>query len=338
MKKLIQLAKEKQVLCFYLLTFLISWTIWFMAPVLTEDPDIRALMQYIGYYGPALAAIMIAGLLGLNNQPAPGLRYWITFIAFFSIVFLINLLSLDVLGIVRNSATIALMAVIAIPAAMVLSGPVSKNRGIRRLLRYVKKANVHWKWHLVAFFSVPVLAGIGLLIDLLLGGEPSGVYYSQPFCVEIYRGLILYLSVFTLYGSCLGQEPGWRGFALHRLLTQYNPLVSSIIVGSLYSLWTAPLYITGLFEEGLAGFLSQFIINIPLAIPFTWLYMKTKGSLFHVALFSASLNTFGIFIPVTERSFVILILISILCIVAITMENRMWIKRDALTPFKSFID
>jgi cytochrome c biogenesis protein CcdA len=82
-KKLIQLAKEKQVLCFYLLTFLISWTIWFMAPVLTEDPDIRALMQYIGYYGPALAAIMIAGLLGLNNQPAPGLRYWITFITFF---------------------------------------------------------------------------------------------------------------------------------------------------------------------------------------------------------------------------------------------------------------
>ncbi|MGI6563418.1 MAG: hypothetical protein ACOX3Q_12820, partial [Clostridia bacterium] len=115
--------------------------------------------------------------------------------------------------------------------------------------------------------------------------------------------------------------------------TQYNPLVSSIIVGSLYSLWTAPLYITGLFEEGLAGFLSQFIINIPLAIPFTWLYMKTKGSLFHVALFSASLNTFGIFIPVTERSFVILILISILCIVAITMENRMWIKTRCIDAF-----
>lgn len=334
-KKIITFIKEKQVLCFFLLTYLLSWFVWFLVPVLSDDVRIQNLIIYIGFYGPGVSAVIMAGTLNLDNQPAPSLRYWITYSASFLVIFIINFLSMNVLNIPVNTNSLLLMAVIALLAAMILSGPVSKNKGIRRLLRYIKKAKVHWKWYAVAILGVPVLTLISLLIDLLLGGKPEGSFLTLPVHIEIYNRVILFLSIFIFGSAALGQEPGWRGFALHRLLTKFNPLVASVIIGALWSFWNAPLYLIGFYEGGIPALLIRFLWNIPLAIPFTWLYMKTHGSLLHVALFHASINTLGLFVPVTTRSAYILIILSILSIIAITIENRLWTKRDSLTPFRS---
>lgn len=335
MERIFRMIKEKQLFCFFLLTYLISWTVWFISPVLSEDVEIQTLINYIGFYGPGVAAIIIAGATGLNTQPAPTLRYWLTFTLSFLIVFIINLLSMDVLGIVRNSDSIMLMAAIGLLAALVLSGPVSKNRGIRRLLRYVKKAKVHWKWYVVALLGVPILTLISLFVDLLLGGQFEPGFYSRPFYLYLYNRIILFLAIFIYGSGSLGQEPGWRGFALHRLLTKFNPLIASVIVGAIWTLWHAPLFFNGFYGGGAVALLIRFLWNIPLAIPFTWMYMKTKGSLLHVALLNTTFNTLGVFVPMTVRSTLIFTGLSALSIIVIVIENRMWLKRDTLAPFKS---
>ena len=335
MKKIIMLIKEKQLFCFFLLTYLLSWIVWFMTPVLSNDIQIQNLFIYIGFYGPAVSAVIIAGTLGLNNQPAPTLRYWITYAASFLVVFAVNYLSMDVFQIPKNSNSIMLMAAIALLAALVLSGPVSKNRGIRRLLLYIKKAKVHWKWHIIALLGVPLLTLLSLFIDLILGGQLDGKFFNEPLYIEIYNRIIIYLAIFIYGNAALGQEPGWRGFALHRLLTKFNPLLASVIVGAIWTLWHAPLYLIGFYEGGVAALLVRFLWNIPLAIPFTWIYMKTQGSLLHVALFNTAVNTLGLFVPITMRSATIFIILSVICMIAITVENRLWTKRETLTPFRS---
>jgi membrane protease YdiL (CAAX protease family) len=44
--------------------------------------------------------------------------------------------------------------------------------------------------------------------------------------------LVLFVTVFFL-GGPLGEEPGWRGFALPRLQRRYGPLVGSLILAPL---------------------------------------------------------------------------------------------------------
>lgn len=51
--------------------------------------------------------------------------------------------------------------------------------------------------------------------------------------------------VFNLFFIAMGEEPGFRGFALPRFLVNRTALAASLIVGILHVIWYIPLFITG---------------------------------------------------------------------------------------------
>src|SRR5438046_5986469 len=53
--------------------------------------------------------------------------------------------------------------------------------------------------------------------------------------------LVLFVYVFFL-GGPLGEELGWRGFALPRLQRRYGPLVGSLILGPIWAFWHLPIF------------------------------------------------------------------------------------------------
>ena len=117
-----------------------------------------------------------------------------------------------------------------------------------------------------------------------------------------------YLTTYIVYfiiGGPLGEEPGWRGFALPRLQWQYGPLVGTLILGVLWSLWHLPLMIlipgyngsgTG-FIGILIPFLEFLIEIVALTVIITWVFNNVLGSLLLTMLLHGSLNTAGNTIP-----------------------------------------
>lgn len=90
-------------------------------------------------------------------------------------------------------------------------------------------------------------------------------------------------------GGGLGEELGWRGFALPRLQKIYPPLTASFTVGLFWGLWHLPDF--WLSPERQRDSVPLFLLTIvALSVLYTWVYNRTGGSLLLVALLHASGN------------------------------------------------
>ncbi len=173
--------------------------------------------------------------------------------------------------------------------AIILTAIISGKKGVDALLRKIWQARVHISWYAAAFLLVPLLLSIALGVYFLLGGTPLVVQWvTLPF------SFFLYLIV-----AGLGEELGWRGFALPRLQTNRPAFSASLIVGVIWGLWHLPILVVA--SQPLAPlFIFSATIFVLMMVGFSvlsaWIYNNTRGSLLLVILFHAaittSLNTF----------------------------------------------
>ena len=87
----------------------------------------------------------------------------------------------------------------------------------------------------------------------------------------------------------LGEEFGWRGYFLPRLLTVYRPVVATLLLGFLWALWHYPLYARSIFAAPRPA--SNFIISVLcFSILMTIFWFRTRGSLLIAIIFHWSVN------------------------------------------------
>lgn len=99
--------------------------------------------------------------------------------------------------------------------------------------------------------------------------------------------LTMLLKIFA--GGGLGEEIGWRGFALPRLLSRMGWVRSSAGLGAIWAIWQLPaLWLNGMGALEILGF---FVAIVGLSFVFTWLHVVTGGSLFFVVVFHAAINS-----------------------------------------------
>ncbi len=184
---------------------------------------------------------------------------------------------------------------------------------------------VRWWWYLFSLggTAVFVLAALGLY---RLGGGRAALQFNDP--NQWY--LVFPIFFYVLFFSVLGEEIGWRGFALQ---SSYGPLRASLIIGFFWGAWHLPLFwLPGNFHQSipLVLFLLQ---SVALAIIYTWLYNQTKGSLFIAHLFHTASNvTLGL-LPVlptdtggdmTPLWLTVGLLWAFTLVIAATMNRTFW--------------
>jgi uncharacterized protein len=174
-------------------------------------------------------------------------------------------------------------------SALIVTAATEGSPGIRHLLAGLLKWRVGSGWMLfatlspVALFLLAAIVGYainGTWPDLALLGEVDYLPY-----LGMVGAFILWLLTFGL-----GEEVGWRGYALPRLQQGHTALTATLILGVVWALWHVPafFYKDTYVAMGLIAGLPLLLLSILAAsIVFTWLYNSTHGSLLMTMLFHA---------------------------------------------------
>jgi uncharacterized protein len=158
---------------------------------------------------------------------------------------------------------------------VIFSAIYNQPKGTSRLFRKLWAPKFPWYWWLVVVGLPLVVAGGSYLLTTLVFQEnvQDQGFFSSP------------LSVFTMFltilgiGGPLAEEFGWRGFALDRLHAKWNPLVSSLVLGVIWSLWHLPLAFFPGTTQSAIPFWQFFLINTLLNLYYSWFYINTNGNL-----------------------------------------------------------
>jgi membrane protease YdiL (CAAX protease family) len=89
----------------------------------------------------------------------------------------------------------------------------------------------------------------------------------------------------------LGEETGWRGFALPRLQAKSGPIAAALILGALQGIWHLPI----LFTPLLGPFTPEKFITFVLTATggvfiYNWIFNNARGSIWIAILTHASSN------------------------------------------------
>ena len=158
-------------------------------------------------------------------------------------------------------------------AAFIMTGATEGREGVGRFLRRFVLWRVGLGWYLFVLIGIPAILVLSVIV--------------LPGALGSFQGLatlsllpLLGLSVYVFFlGGPLGEEPGWRGFALPRLQALHGPLVGSLILGVLWSLWHLPLFFTPWNELTTLNVVVYVLATTCLTIIYTWVFNNTKGSI-----------------------------------------------------------
>jgi membrane protease YdiL (CAAX protease family) len=181
--------------------------------------------------------------------------------------------------------SIALLIGSNVPSAVaiVLTAVALGKGATRKLLRRLLIWRVGWRWYLVLLAPTALVIGTISLVAVTRGGPTAAL------AVPLLSAIIT-VAFMTFPGSALGEEIGWRGYALPRVQSTRTALTASLVVGTLHGLWHLPLWLRGDADHQLSVYPAFLIQTLALAVIYTWLYNSTKGSLLLVVLFHTATN------------------------------------------------
>ncbi len=167
-------------------------------------------------------------------------------------------------------------------AALVVIAVADGPRGFRLLASRLLRWRVGWVWYVVAL-------GLPVLLVLVTGVVTSWLGAPAPDLSAVVWAdvaVVLAIRLVNPGDSALGEEPGFRGYALPLLQDRLSPPAAAGVLGVLAAGWHLPLVVTG--DLGWIGLPSTVVITFL----YVWLFDRTGGSLLVPLLFHAGQGAF----------------------------------------------
>ncbi len=165
--------------------------------------------------------------------------------------------------------------------------------GLRGWLSCCLQWRVGWVWVAVALLLPLVVVGLGAAIHVALGG----IIPPSPANGHVMLAMVNFVLILLL-GGPLGEEFGWRGYALPILQKRYGWRIASLVLGIVWGAWHLPLfYIANTTQQHMP--VALFVVStVAMSVLFAWLANRTAGSLIPAILFHTAINYWSWVVPV----------------------------------------
>ena len=178
-------------------------------------------------------------------------------------------------------------------AVLIVTGITGGKTGVRELVGRMFRWRVGIKWILVTLLGPVVLFALAIVIIRFSGGGWPDIIQHMAYPALGWFGAWILMAI-----SGIGEESGWRGFALPRLQKNRGALSAALIIGLLWALWHLPIFffhpgMMQIMQMGAVGLTLWIVGILTMSILFTWLYNSARGSILMAALVHGGLNTFS---------------------------------------------
>lgn len=201
-----------------------------------------------------------------------------------------------------NNSNLSILSVFTPSILALVFTAINKGKkGVYELFikQTIKKTRI--KWLLLSLIGIPLVGSLAMLTSLN--------FDISKFSLRTYQ---LMPQIVVIILIALGEEYGWRGFLLPRLMNKLNLFYSSIILGLIWGFWHLPAYLIGTGIPLQMNFMVFLLWVILGTLFISWIYYYTKSVLtsilaliganaaFNYLLilpeFTGSMNTFWVFI------------------------------------------
>jgi membrane protease YdiL (CAAX protease family) len=228
---------------------------------------------------------------------------------------------------------VSIGVLMAAPVAYVVSRAFSRTPAVRKLVSSLVRPRGGLVWYVLAFVLEPTLLWLSIGVSNALG-RGTGATFSPPAEGWELVGLvtIVFLNQFFFFNA-VGEEVGWRGFAMPKLQAKTSPLVACIVIGLFWAPWHAPLASAqGAPIYSGEFWVTYFLMIIPSSIITGWFYNRSQGSILVAGITHAASNTVGKVLLMPQLDQLSIGLTSLVFAVALVMVDRMWKKLPADHP------
>lgn len=184
-------------------------------------------------------------------------------------------------------------------AAVVMVVSTRNVVGLRAWLARCLKWRIGWKWWAFALLLPLAVMLLAAGLNIMLGGAIATSPASGHLLMTVVN-----LPLVLLLGGPLGEELGWRGYALPVLQGRLGWRTASLGLGLVWGVWHLPLFfIAGTVQAHVPP--ALFLLSVvALSVVLAWLVNRTAGSVVAALLLHTAVNFWPSVVPIlpTEAS------------------------------------
>lgn len=163
------------------------------------------------------------------------------------------------------------LAVFAPTLAALICARLEGRAAFADLLIQLGRWRVHPICYAAAILGIALLALAPRYLTAFASGEALAIGIEAPSFAA------LWLATLADPGP-LGEELGWRGYALPRLQVQFNGLTAALILGAVWAVWHVPAFFISGLPQSQIPFAPWAVCTIALSVIIAWITNRARGS------------------------------------------------------------
>ena len=168
--------------------------------------------------------------------------------------------------------------------------------GVKQWFRRCFAWRVGWVWYVIAAL-VPLIA---MALTLGLHAALGGIVPASPAYEHLWISVLIVAQILVL-GGPMGEEFGWRGYALPALSQRLGWRWASLVIGVVWAVWHLPLFWMPGTAQAALPMLPFVAGTVALSVVFARLAVNTRFSVLPAILLHGAINAGSWAIPVTPQ-------------------------------------